>query len=195
MPTTWTGMSGDRISNSQNSNEIRKEVKSGKDHDAFSLLRKQRLGYPKKVIIGHLNINSLRNKFESISELIKGKFDIFVINKTKLDASFPSNQFAMPGCKFVRKDRNRFGGGIAFHINDQLPSRTIKIENLSQIEILIIEITIHKNKILVAGIYKPPNLSETDFTTSLETIINKLSNSYEKLILMGDFNMISVNNL
>ena len=50
MPTKSTGMSGDCISNSQNSNEIRKEVKSGKDHDAFSLLRKQRLDYPKNVI-------------------------------------------------------------------------------------------------------------------------------------------------
>ena len=95
----------------------------------------------------------------------------------------------MSGYKFVRKDRNKFGGGIAFYINDQLPSRPIKIENPSDIEILTIEITIRKNKILVAGIYKPPNLSETDFTTSLETIISKLSNSYEKLILMGDFNM------
>ena len=70
-----------------------------------------------------------------------------------------------------------------------MPSRPIKIENLSDIEILTIEITIRKNKILVAGIHKPPNLSETDFTTSLETIISKLSNSYEKLTFMGDFNM------
>ena len=49
-------MSGDCISNSQNSNEIRKEVKNGKDHDAFSLLRKQRLDYPKNVIFGHLTL-------------------------------------------------------------------------------------------------------------------------------------------
>ena len=99
----------------------------------------------------------------------------------------------MSGYKFVRKDRNKFGSGIAFYINDQLPSRPIKIENPSDIEILTIEVTIRKNKILVAGIYKPPNLSETDFTTNLETIISKLSNSYEKLILMGDFN-ITTNN-
>ena len=99
----------------------------------------------------------------------------------------------MSGYKFVRKDRNKFGGGIAFYINDQLPSRTIKIEKLSDIEILTIEITIHKNKILVARIYKPPNLRETDFTTSLETIISKLSNNYEKLILMGHFNMTTSN--
>ena len=91
MPTTSTGMSGDFISNSHNSNEIRKEVENGKDHDAFFLLTKQRLDYPKNVIFVHLNTNSFRNKFESISELIKGNFDIFLIKETKLDASFPSN--------------------------------------------------------------------------------------------------------
>ena len=50
----------------------------------------------------------------------------------------------MSGYKFVRKDRNKFGGGIAFYINDQLPSRTTKIENPSGIEILTIEITMQK---------------------------------------------------
>ena len=56
-------MSGDCISNSHYSNEIRKEIKSAKDHDAFCLLRKQPLDY--------------RNKFESISELIKGRLTFF----------------------------------------------------------------------------------------------------------------------
>ena len=74
-----------------------------------------------------------------------------------------------------------------------MPSRPIKIENPSDIEILTIEITIRKNKILVAGIYKPPNLSETDFTSSLEAIISNLSNIYEKLILMGYFNVTTSN--
>ena len=107
--------------------------------------------------------------------------------------SFQSNRFAMSGYKFVRKDRNKFGGGIAFYINDQLTSRTIKIESPSDIEVLTIEITTRKNKILVPGIYKPPNLRETDFATSLETIISNLSNQHEKLILMGDFNMSTSN--
>ena len=74
-----------------------------------------------------------------------------------------------------------------------LPSRAIKFEDPSDIELLTIEITIRKNRILVAGIYKPPNLSETDLTTSIETIISKVSNSYEKLILIGDFNVTTSN--
>ena len=122
-----------------------------------------------------------------------GKVGIFLINETKLDESFPSNQFAMSGYKFIRKDRKNFWGGINFYITDQLPSGTIKVENPSDIAILTTKITIRKNKILAAGIYKPPNLSETNFTTNLETIISKLSNHYEKLIFMGDFNMTTSN--
>ena len=56
-----------------------------------------------------------------------------------------------------------------------------------------IEITKRKNKILVAGIYKPRNLSVNDFTASLETIVSKLSNKNEDLILIGDFNMTTNN--
>ena len=59
-----------------------------------------------------------------------------------------------------------------------------KVENPSDIEILTIEITINKDKVLVAGIYKPPNLSETDSTTSLGTALIKLSNEHAKLILV-----------
>ena len=90
-------MSEDCICNGQNSNEIRRKIKSGKNQDVFYLLRKQRLEYPKNVSLGHLNINSLRNKFAAISELIMGKVDIFLINKTKLDEAFPINQFVMSG--------------------------------------------------------------------------------------------------
>lgn len=71
-------MSEDSISNSQNSDEIRKEVKSRKGHQTFSFIRKQRLDYPRNVIFEHLNINSLRKKFNSISKLIKKRFYIFV---------------------------------------------------------------------------------------------------------------------
>ena len=45
-------MSEDCVSNSQNLNEITKEVKGGKDHDVFSLLKKKRLEYPKNVSLG-----------------------------------------------------------------------------------------------------------------------------------------------
>ena len=53
--------------------------------------------HPSNVIIGHLNINSIRNKFELLSFLIDGKVDIFLISETKTDGTFPRSQFLMSG--------------------------------------------------------------------------------------------------
>ena len=37
---------------------------------------RNRLQDPKNVVIGHLNVNSLRNKFEAVEELVQNKVDI-----------------------------------------------------------------------------------------------------------------------
>lgn len=79
-------MPEDCISNSQDSIKIRKEIINGKDHEVFSVVRAQLLDYPKNVSFGHLNINSLWNKFDSISEHFKWKAEIFLISETKLQS-------------------------------------------------------------------------------------------------------------
>ena len=61
---------------------------------------------PKNVIIGYLNIYSLRNKFAAVEELIKEKIDIGLISETKIDESFPNQQFKINGSKTFRRDRD-----------------------------------------------------------------------------------------
>ena len=65
---------------------------SNKKTDCFTELKTFRFKNPKNLIMGHLNINSLRNKSESIKPIISPNFDIFLISKTKLDESFQNNQ-------------------------------------------------------------------------------------------------------
>ena len=50
-----------------------------------------------KLIVAHLNINSLRNKFEFLIQQTEGKIDILIISETKLDESFPVGQFLIKG--------------------------------------------------------------------------------------------------
>ena len=72
-----------------------------------------RIKHVNKLIIARLNINSLRNKFEFLVEFIKGKFDILMISETKVDKSFPLDQFRINGFNApFRLDRNINGGGI-----------------------------------------------------------------------------------
>ena len=49
-----------------------------------------------KLTIAHLNINSIRNKFDFLADKIKGNVDI-MISETKSDNTFPNGQFLTNG--------------------------------------------------------------------------------------------------
>ena len=59
----------------------------------MNVLREIRVTNTKRIIIGHLDIKSLRNKFETLEEIIKDKIDIFLIFETKHGSSFLAGQF------------------------------------------------------------------------------------------------------
>ena len=50
-----------------------------------------------RIILAHLNISSIRNKFDLLANQIAGNVDVLVISETKLNASFPIDQFKIPG--------------------------------------------------------------------------------------------------
>ena len=50
----------------------------------------------------------MRNKFVFAQDLIRD-FDIFLISESKLDDTFPNNQFKIDHYKMFRLDRNRYG--------------------------------------------------------------------------------------
>ena len=43
---------------------------------------------PNRIIIAHLNINSIRNKFKMLKEVTGNKNDILLISEIKLDDTF-----------------------------------------------------------------------------------------------------------
>ena len=69
-----------------------------------------------------MNINSVRNKFDLLSDIIKNNIDILMISETKLDSSFPNGQFQIHGySEPYRLDRNGNGGGILVFIREDIP--------------------------------------------------------------------------
>ena len=54
-----------------------------------SVLKFYRTKYPKKLMIGHINITSIRNKFEILRSMLSEMLDVLMITETKLDDSFP----------------------------------------------------------------------------------------------------------
>ena len=99
------------------------EAKNHKDKiNINGELRCLRVKYLNKLIIGHLNINSQRNKFKLMTHQIKDNVDILMISETKLYESFPTRQFFMEGFSSPRRlDRNCNGGGIFLYIRKDIP--------------------------------------------------------------------------
>ncbi len=61
----------------------------------------------------HLNINSLRHKFEPLGNVLRENLiDVLSLQETKVDDSFPRSQFHVPGFKFYRKDVSSWSGGL-----------------------------------------------------------------------------------
>ena len=81
-----------------------------------SRLKEMKIQSSDKLIFGHLNINSIRNKFEALKFIIYHNMDIFLILETNLDGSFPG--FSAP----YRFDRNSKGNGLLLYIGEDIPS-------------------------------------------------------------------------
>ena len=107
-------------------------------------------------------------------ELVKDNIDVLLISETKVDSIFPSEQFAIDNYKHFCGDRNCFGGGLMFYVNENIPCRELSPEqNDSNFEIIFLEITLRNRKWLLIGLYKPPGQKEKDFLENLNSILNK----------------------
>ena len=83
-----------------------------------------------KIIVAHLNIKSLRNKFDSLIGQITGNIDILMVSETTLDESFHISQFIIEGFGVpYRVDWNFNGGGIMLFVRQDIPSKLLSVEN------------------------------------------------------------------
>ena len=78
------------------------------------------------MIRAQLNINSIRNKFDSLVNIINNNIDILMISETKLHPSFATGQFHIHGfSEPYRLDGNGNSGGRLLYIREDIPSKLI----------------------------------------------------------------------
>ena len=80
-----------------------------------------------RIIIVHININSIRNKFEPLVSFINNNLDILMISETNTDDTFPDSQFLIEGFSVpYRLDRTAKGGRISLYIRENIPTKRMK---------------------------------------------------------------------
>ena len=144
---------------------------------------------PNRIVLSHLNINSLRNKFDILTDQISGNVDVMVISETKLDDSFPESQFKIPGySSSFRLDRDQNSGGIMVFVREDITVKFLSFED-KPFETLFIELNFRKKKKLFSCSYNP---SKNHISNDLQRLRNSLdlySAKYENIILIWDFNL------
>ena len=117
------------------------------ENSPYFILQNLRIRNIDKIIFGHLNINSIRNKFELFTDLVAGRVDIILISETKLNDSFPVPQFNIAGYSTLRRDRTENGGGLLFYSRNDIPTKSLLLL-FGNIECILSEITISKKKMV-----------------------------------------------
>lgn len=155
----------------------------------YSKLKKVTKQHIEGLTIGHLNVRSLLPKIEQIRHLLDNtKFDIFCINESWLDSSISYHEIEVTGYKMFNKPRNRHGGGVAIYIrNDLKYKRRIDLE-LANIECIWLEVVLHKTKLLLCSLYRPPSMGN-DYYNNMLDCIEKACFEDKLVVLIGDLNI------
>ena len=153
--------------------------------DAKEALNEIRLKNINNAVIAYLNVNSYRNKYDSLKVLIPGNLDIMILSEMKLDDSFPTSQFLIEGFKEpFRVDKYRYSGGTLIYINEQIPCKQLKKHNLSEdIEAMFIELNFRKIKWLLLGRYHPPNQNDEYFFRNISNALDTSIKTFEILAM------------
>ena len=141
-----------------------------------------------KLIFGHLNINSIKNKSDLLSEQVKGYIDVLVVSETKLDDSFPEGQFLIEGFhSSFRFDRNRNGGEITLYVREDIPAKLLG-HDFPCAENFFVEINLYKKKWLINCSYNPHKINTENHLDIISRSLDTHSTKYKNIVLLGDFN-------
>ena len=111
-------------------------------------MRDMRIKNINRLIIGHLTVNKIDIKFESLKNIIQGNLDMFVLSETKLDDSYPTHEFNVESYHLpFRHDRNAYGGGILIYVKEGISCKQLKNRyNPKEFERNFPEINLKKSK-------------------------------------------------
>ena len=113
--------------------------------------------------------------------------------ETKLDQSFVDCQFKVDNYTLWRADRTLSGGGLAVYLRSDIAGDRKKQFEFNCIESIGIEIILNSKKWFISGTYKPPSLSDTDFSQDFTKYLDKVTCNYDNFLILGDLNFDFLN--
>ena len=144
-----------------------------------------------KIIMAHIKINSLRNKFDILTNSVSEIIYILMISETKLDGTFPHVLYHLKNfSNSYRLDRNSHGGGILVYVRDNNPSDLVKLgQKLENFEGFFIELELSKkNKWLLSYSLVIAKGNTEQYLSNISKGLDELNSKYDNILIIGDLN-------
>ena len=149
------------------------------NHDSNFLLLHQNI----------LSFNAHSSEFETYIHQLDVDPDALVFSETWFK---PNTCVDIPDYVSFHSTRaNKNGGGVSIYVRKEYECNPLDEITINDeiCETCAVTIKFHSaNKIAIVGVYRPPSSSVSEFNIKLSNILSKL-NSYNQILLVGDFNM------
>ena len=115
---------------------------------------------PGPVILGSVNVSSIRNKGPLLSNTIASRtFDFLCLTETHIRTT-DSDSFLCSltpdGFSLMHRPRSTSIGGVGFFIRESYKCRKVDTPNYSSFKNIVISISVSGGTFLLASIYHPP---------------------------------------
>ena len=112
-----------------------------------------------------LNIASIPAHIDELRIWVEEQnLDLLAINESRLDSSIPSSAIYIKGYELIRKDRNRYGGGVCIYIRSSIGYKNGSDLISNALEAICIEINKPRSKpYVIFACYRPPDSDVDSF--------------------------------
>ena len=137
-----------------------------------------------------LNVFSLLGRLDQLNILIEEeKPHVIGINETKIDSDISDTDIQIEGYEVVRRDRNKWGGGVALYIHKSISANyAVRLDLMHyRLESLSIQIKLGNFRpFLITAIYLPD--VSLDVFQEFELLVNTIDKENKESIIIGDTN-------
>ena len=137
-------------------------------------------------------VDKQKIKFQTLSELVstsEDKIPFFILTETHLKEYILDAEVSIPNYNILRADRtNRRNGGVVIYSHHTFSLDNPKVFSNGYCESAMLYNK--ENKLIIAGIYRPPNAPTKKFEECLQQIKSFKENYAEaNLLILGDMNL------
>ena len=149
---------------------------------------------PGPVMLGSVNVRSIRNKGPLLSDTIASHaFDFLCLTETHIrttDSDSFLHSLTPDGFSLIHRPRSTgIGGGVGFFICESYKCRKVDTSNYSSFENIVITVSVPGRTLFLASIYRPPGPCSSIFLDEFMSFVCFLSSIDGNYFIYGDFNI------